>query len=157
MRVISGGQTGVDRGALDAAMDVGVPVGGWCPAGRRDENGKLPQRYAFLKETPQPGYIQRTLWNIRDADVTLILHQGSMGPGTRSTQRLCREKKKEFRVVDMTESTALVVALRFYQDHQVATLNVAGPRESISPGVQERTRAFMRDLLTELALSARKS
>ncbi|HCU87034.1 MAG TPA: hypothetical protein DGP39_05850, partial [Verrucomicrobiales bacterium] len=71
-KIVSGGQTGADRAALDWAMAHGVPHGGWCPAGRLAEDGVIDMRYS-LKETPQPEYLQRTEWNVRDSDATLIV------------------------------------------------------------------------------------
>ena len=71
-KIISGGQTGVDRAALDVALELGLPCGGWCPRGRRAEDGPIDPRYP-LTETPWDGYPQRTEWNVRDADGTLIL------------------------------------------------------------------------------------
>jgi hypothetical protein len=74
--VVSGGQTGVDRAALDAALALGLPIGGWCPLGRRTEDGPVPDRYP-LRETPSADYAERTEWNVRDSDATLILHRGA--------------------------------------------------------------------------------
>mgnify|MGYP006174065873 CR=1 FL=1 len=83
-RIISGGQTGVDRAALDAAMAAQYPVGGWCPQGRRAEDGPIPRDYP-LRETPSAEYAQRTLWNVRDSDATLVLTPGPITGGTRWT------------------------------------------------------------------------
>ncbi len=89
-RVFSGGQTGVDRAALDVALDLGFPCGGWCPSGRRAEDGPLKEIYP-LKETPSKNYAQRTEWNVRDSDGTLVLHRGSLSGGTAFTIELAEE------------------------------------------------------------------
>src|SRR5438105_15558458 len=86
-KIVSGGQTGVDRAALDVALELGMPCGGWCPRGRRAEDGPITDRYP-LSETPWSGYPQRTGWNVRDADGTLILTMGQADRGTALTQQL---------------------------------------------------------------------
>src|SRR5204862_1053873 len=90
-RVVSGGQTGVDRAALDVALGLGLPCGGWCPKGRRAEDGPLPERYP-LRETPWSGYPQRTQWNVRDSDGTLVLLNGEPDRGTRLTIELAARR-----------------------------------------------------------------
>ena len=89
LRVVSGGQTGVDRAALDLARELHLPCGGWCPRGRRAEDGVVPARYR-LRETPSTAYTQRTEWNVRDADATLILHRGPLQGGSALTARIAR-------------------------------------------------------------------
>ncbi len=149
MKIISGGQTGVDRGALDAALDLGVEVGGWCPHGRRAEDGKIPEKYAFLVETPQPAYLQRTEWNARDADATLILHAGEMGPGTKATIRLCTRRHKAHLVVDMRDKRLVRETVDFLAANMVNVLNVAGPRESGNEGIGELARGFVTAIIQE--------
>src|SRR5207247_1854205 len=99
-RIVSGGQTGVDRAALDVALELGVPCGGWCPQGRRAEDGRIDERYP-LRETPWDGYPQRTEWNVRDTDGTLVLTLGKPDRGTALTVRLERSKKKPCLVIDL--------------------------------------------------------
>ena len=94
-KIVSGGQTGVDRAALDAAMAHDVPVGGWCPKGRRAEDGVIPERYP-LKETPSDAYEQRTAWNVRDSDGTLLITDGALEGGTALTMQ---EAKRQGRPV----------------------------------------------------------
>jgi hypothetical protein len=89
-KIISGGQTGVDRAALDAAMDLGIPVGGWCPAGRRSEDGRIPEKYPLL-ETASIGYNVRTIRNIADAAVVLLLYWGKPTGGTFKTKKWAKE------------------------------------------------------------------
>ena len=100
MKIISGGQTGVDRGALDAAMELGIPHGGWCPRGRTAEDGRIPDRYQ-LRETDSPDYSFRTEQNVLDSDATLILYRGRIAGGTELTLRLARQHGRPHLVVDL--------------------------------------------------------
>ena len=99
-QIISGGQSGVDRAALDAAREMGVPVGGWCPKGRRAEDGAIAACYP-LDETPSDQYAQRTEWNIRDSDGTLVLTFGPPTGGTALTVRLADRLGKRCLVLDL--------------------------------------------------------
>ena len=101
-RILSGGQTGVDRAALDVALELGLPCGGWCPKGRRAEDGPIPSHYP-LTETPWDGYPQRTEWNVRDSDGTLILTEGEPDRGTALTRELAARHGKPCLVLDLTE------------------------------------------------------
>src|SRR5512134_3746342 len=102
-RVVSGGQTGVDRAALDAALALGLPCGGWCPRGRRAEDGAIPLHYP-LRETPTARYPQRTEWNVRDSDGTLILTRGRPRGGTAYTISVARRLGRPLLVVDLAEA-----------------------------------------------------
>ena len=97
-KIVSGGQTGVDRAALDAALALGIPCAGWCPRGRRAEDGEIPRRYP-LRETPLPNYEQRTEWNVRDSDATLVLVRGRPAGGTRLAIDATEAHGKPCRVV----------------------------------------------------------
>src|SRR5437763_11485233 len=99
LKVISGGQTGVDRGALDAALALEVECGGWCPAGRLAEDGTIPKRYPVL-ELPNSGYAERTARNVADSNGTLIISNGEPIGGTRETVDRCIEMGKPFLVID---------------------------------------------------------
>lgn len=130
--IVSGGQTGVDRGVLDAALDADVPCSGWCPAGRRAEDGRIPDRYP-LAELPAPGYAARTLRNVLDSDGTVIIHFGRLAGGTALTERMCRNHRKPLLVLDATAlvPNAAAVAIRnFVASAGICLLNVAGPRDS---------------------------
>lgn len=156
--VISGGQTGADRAALDAAMDVGVPVGGWCPSGRRAEDGRIDDGYP-LHETPSPDVEQRTTWNVRDATATLVLTLGDVDDGTAFTVDEARRLGRPVRAVrlDQTDLESEVAeVIRWIeqldgkeQGRQI--LNVAGPRESNAPGLYDSARRFMHRLLSKVA------
>src|SRR5687768_746683 len=108
-KVISGGQAGVDRAALDAALALGYEVGGWCPQGRRAEDGPIPQRYP-LKETVSEKYPTRTALNVRDADATLILHLGTLCGGSKLTAEVARRSHKPYRAIDLREPGAYAEA-----------------------------------------------
>jgi hypothetical protein len=152
-KVVSGGQTGVDRAALDVALALGIPCGGWCPRGRRAEDGRLPDRYP-LQETPTADYPQRTAWNVRDSDGTLILHDGRLDRGTALTQRLAREAGRPHLVLDLG-TAPLPEAWAWLDRHGLAALNVAGPRESRRPGIYERARRWLNELLAADARARR--
>jgi predicted Rossmann fold nucleotide-binding protein DprA/Smf involved in DNA uptake len=92
-KIISGGQTGVDRAALDAALAAGIALGGWCPKGRLAEDGPLPEHYP-LEQTPRRSYRQRTEWNVRDSDGTLVLYWGELQGGTLATVKLADQYRR---------------------------------------------------------------
>ena len=142
LTVLSGGQTGVDRAALDVALELGLPCGGWCPRGRRAEDGELTARYP-LRETPSAEYPQRTTWNVRDSDATLILHAGRVDRGTALTARIAEGQGRP--VLRLDVRTAAPSSLRdWIETERIARLNVAGPRESRSPGIYDSARRFLR-------------
>lgn len=149
-KIVSGGQTGVDRAALDVAMSLEVPCGGWCPRGRRAEDGPIPERYP-LTETPSPEYVERTEWNVRDADATLVLTRGAPTRGTAFTVELARQYDKPCRIVDLGKQSVSEPAAtrRWLGRTRARTLNVAGPRESAHPGIYHEAREFLLALLGE--------
>lgn len=122
--VMSGGQTGVDRAALDAALHLGVACGGWCPRGRRAEDGPIADRYP-LRETPSCRYEQRTEWNVRDADATLIIGPPILKGGTDLTARLASAYRRPLHIHDASEQT-----IAWLREIRPRLLNVAGPRQS---------------------------
>lgn len=140
-RLVSGGQTGVDRGALEAAIACGVPHGGWCPAGRRAENGRIPERFALV-ETASDDYAVRTEANVRDSDATLILCRGGPSGGTLLTAQSAERCGRPLLVLPLDEPVPADRVRRWVADHAVRVLNVAGPRESDCPGAE--TAAFAR-------------
>ena len=142
---MSGGQTGVDRAALDVALELGLPCGGWCPAGRRAEDGPIPERYP-LRETPEPDPAQRTAWNVRDSDATLILARGEPEGGTRLALDEARRRGRPVHVA--SPEAPPEVTRRWLAALEGPVLNVAGPRESEEPGIGAAAAAFLRKLLT---------
>ena len=151
-KIISGGQTGVDRAALDAALELRVDCGGWCPKGRRAEDGVIPARYP-LREMPQASYRQRTRRNVLDGDATLIIYDAELEGGTSETATYCVTHGKPCCMVDLAE-TGLGQAVQricvFIREHRPNTLNVAGPRASKQPAIYSTARQIMREVLLSL-------
>jgi hypothetical protein len=155
VKIISGGQTGVDRAALDVALKHGIDCGGWSPAGRLDEFGRIPDRYP-LKELKQgnkegqspdrPGgletaapwekrgiFAERTFANVRDSDGTVVIYPGKLAGGTEQTVRFCVELQRPRQLIDASklsvERGAKLIS-DFVRENQIGILNVAGPRQS---------------------------
>ena len=149
LRIVSGGQTGVDRAALDVALRLGLPCGGWCPRGRLAEDGPLPRRYPLL-ETPSADYAQRTEWNVRDADGTLVLTSGAPRGGTALTARRARALAKPLLVLDLAGEPDPRLAAAWAVAHAIHVLNVAGPREGQRPGIYARAFRFLEAVLTSI-------
>jgi hypothetical protein len=151
-KIVSGGQTGADRGALDAALWAEVPHGGWCPAGRRAEDGRIAERYQ-LTETAEPEYIVRTEANVRDSDATIVLTFGEATGGSAATIRLARRYGRPVLAVDielLDDDTAAKSVRDWLAGQELSarvTLNVAGSRESTNPGLAERVRQIVLRLL----------
>jgi hypothetical protein len=132
VKIISGGQTGVDRAALDAAFAADFPCGGWCPADRKAEDGPIPERYPMSLLTER-GARLRTLKNVQASDGTAILFNQSLSGGTKLTRDMCLREKKPFIVLDATQITverAAKAIMRFIQENELQIMNVAGPRLS---------------------------
>ncbi|HET6830395.1 MAG TPA: putative molybdenum carrier protein [Solirubrobacterales bacterium] len=155
-RIVSGGQTGVDRAALDFARANGLPYGGWCPQGGWAEDHERPpgllRRYPMLRETPSTDPARRTAWNVRDSDATLILFRpGVTSPGTEASARHAAELSRSVRTVDVLDPDAPAAVrglITSRADPQV--LNVAGPRESEAPGIYREARALLDRALSDL-------
>lgn len=142
-RIISGGQTGVDRGGLEAAMELELEHGGTCPAGRLAEDGTIPDRYV-LEEHTSAKYPPRTAKNICDADATIILTVGKrVTPGTRLTAKIAHERKKPWCAFALDSPQAAEKAVEWLREIDPEILNVAGPRESKAPGIQRTACAFL--------------
>ncbi len=152
MKIISGGQTGVDRAALDVALELGLPIGGWCPAGRRAEDGRIPDHYP-LRETRSSDSSERTRRNVEEADATLILYVRAIDEahsrGTHLTYVLAVREAKKVLTADLEHAGVMVPVARSwiepFRSHGV--INIAGPRESQSPGIYEKAREFLRQVL----------
>ena len=148
-QIVSGGQTGVDRAALDVAIELGIPCGGWCPRGRRAEDGPISPRYP-LRQTLSAAYEQRTERNVADSDATLICNVGELSGGTMLTYQTARLHGKPCFVatLDRGEPAAWADELAAWlRRHRVRVLNVAGPRASAQPHVYDQTHALLSALL----------
>ena len=149
LRIVSGGQTGVDRAALDAALLLGFEIGGWCPRGRRAEDGPISETYP-LAETASADYGQRTEANVRDSDATLILGRGRLSGGTALTRDIARTRKKPLLVLDLRTATPDDAAA-WIKRQAISVLNVAGPRESAAPGIYGEAFSYLRQVLASAA------
>lgn len=166
-RIVSGGQTGVDRATLDVAIAHGVPHGGWCPRGRRAEDGRIPDRYGLaaalpcrastvhgprrLREHDSPDYAARTEQNVVDSDATLVLTIGTPEGGTALTVRLAARHERPCLVVDLDDPPSPGSVVAWFRTNGVGVLNVAGPRESTRPGISGRAAAYLDEVLTHAA------
>ncbi|WP_202901159.1 putative molybdenum carrier protein [Methylocaldum szegediense] len=138
LKIVSGGQTGADRAALDAAIEHGASCGGWCPEDRLAEDGRIPDRYP-LQELQGGSYRERTLQNVLDSDGTVIFYFGRPKGGTEATLLFCIEKGRPYQLIDGNEiraDRAADIIRKFVAEFDIAVLNVAGPRAS------EESRAY---------------
>ncbi len=143
----SGGQTGVDRGALDAAMELGYSVVGWVPQGRLAEDGPIADNYP-LTETESARYAIRTDWNVRDADGTLIISPRPLEGGTALTEEYAVARRKPCLVYDPYQEDNIEKIVRWIQQAEIELLNVAGPRESKCPGIYHQAYRITQAVLT---------
>lgn len=150
-KIVSGGQTGVDRAALDVAIELGYEHGGWIPRGRLAEDGTVPSRYDKLQEAADEHADTRTRLNVQDSDATVILARGELSGGTAYTRLVAEELGTPHLVLDLTElnvsqaARALHEWLTAVRPH---VLNVAGPRASKDPGIYELALAVLRAALS---------
>ena len=149
-KIVSGGQTGADRAALDWAIEHGVEHGGWCPKGRRAEDGPLNQRYQ-LAEAPSEAYPVRTKWNVRDSDATVIISLAAqLTGGSKLTAGFARELSKPLLHISSHKTPDPAMALRRFVDKNfIRELNIAGPRESTEPGIAKFVAELLSDALLE--------
>jgi hypothetical protein len=144
-KIISGGQTGVDQAALDVAIDLGIPHGGWIPKGRKTEEGVLPAKYQ-LQEMPTSSYPKRTEQNVIDSDGTLIISHGRLTGGSLFTLKMAKGHRRPCLHIDLSKGTAFEDAMKiniWIEDNQVEVLNVAGPRASKDPAIYEEAKTLL--------------
>lgn len=152
MRIVSGGQTGVDRAALDVALALGIPCGDWCPQGRKADDGRISLVYP-LQETSSSAYADRTEKNVIDSDGTLIVCVGKPRGGTYFTLLCAQKHGKPYYIVDLAHQPheALASTRAWLQSQRIAVLNIAGPRESEHPGIYDVTSEWLRALFQKSA------
>lgn len=143
-KIISGGQTGADIAALDVALHYNFPHGGWCPRGRLSLDGPIPAKY-LLTETPSSGYPQRTEWNVRDSDGTVVFtYAKEPTGGSLKTVQLTKKHNKPCLHVSRSMYDPAAKIIKFVSDYDIRELNVAGSRESKEPGIYE----WVKDILS---------
>lgn len=151
IKIVSGGQTGPDRAALDIAIELNIPHGGWCPKGRLAElGGLIPHKYS-LQETDSSDFSVRTKRNIEDSDGTLIFVPKLpliVTDGTILTIQEVKEKNKPYLIFDLSNPPENNAVEQWIRCHDIKTLNVAGPRESQSPGIYSQTYIFLKTVIT---------
>ena len=145
-KIISGGQTGVDRAGLDAGIEAGLPVGGYVPKGRLSEDGVVPDIYP-MTELKSKDYKSRTRKNVMESDGTLICNMGAMVGGTALTAKIALENRKPLLIIQLDQDYQLDDVTAWLNENQIRVLNIAGPRESKRPGVYAKSKEFIDRLL----------
>ena len=136
-KIVSGGQTGADRAALDWAIENGIPHGGWCPKGRLAEDGPISTRFN-LTESPSKNYLQRTEWNARDSDGTVVFSIAQiLSGGSMKTVSFAQKHKKPVIHISRENQNPAEALIQFIRSNGIRILNVAGPRGSKEPEVGE--------------------
>lgn len=153
-KIVSGGQTGADRAALDLAIEKGIPHGGWIPQGRLTENGPLPEKYS-LHEMPTSDYSKRTERNVIDSDATLIISHGPLSGGSAYTLKMAGKHHRPCLHLDLEEvplEEAASTLSAWLSSKGIEILNVAGPRASQDPWSYEDTRRVL-EVALEIAMT----
>ena len=150
LKIISGGQTGVDRAALDVAIKLGIDCGGFCPKGRKSEDGTIPEKYPLI-EAQSDHYPERTELNVKTGDGTLIIIAGNPDRGTQLTIDLCKRHNKPCLVINLNDEKSRFDIAAWIEKNKISIINVAGNRESISPGIHEKAYRFLLKILKGLA------
>ncbi|WP_420584407.1 putative molybdenum carrier protein [Ruegeria sp.] len=152
MKIVSGGQTGVDMAALDFAHENDLTYGGWVPRGRRNEAGLIPDHLTGLVETATEKVAERTQRNAIDSDATLIFQSGSASPGTQLTVTFAQEAGKPYLIVDLRDGPEACARRikAWLLDNTIDVLNIAGPRASEAPGIGVKVRATLAKILDQL-------
>lgn len=148
-KIVSGGQTGVDRAALDVALARGIDCGGWCPAGRLADDGVIPQRYP-LRETLDMDHTVRTEHNVRDSDGTLMFYRGALQGGTAYAVLMARQLGRPVMAVDMDAPFDVAAIAAWIVGHDIRVLHIGGQRESSNPGSYQAARRRIEELLDRL-------
>jgi hypothetical protein len=151
-KIVSGAQTGADRGGLDAAIWCELPYSGWIPKNRKSEDGVIPYKYEGLKETKSADYLARTEANVVDSDATLVFCYGPPTGGSRKTAEFAQKHKRPCLAVDMDKEGTLDLACAFIAGiaEKSGVLNIAGSRESKSPGIEKAVAVMMSDVISRV-------
>ena len=146
LKIISGGQTGVDQGALDFALDQNLKCGGYCPKGRKSEKGTIPYRYP-VTEIESEEYFERTKRNIVESDGTLILKDKiEIRNGVLDTVNLCKQLSKPYKIVNIDTSEQNKEVMNWIFELDIQILNIAGNRESVNPDIRRKVYLFLINL-----------
>jgi hypothetical protein len=160
LEIWSGGQTGVDRAALDVALELGLPIAGWIPRGRAAEDGRVPMKYRDLREAASPDYAVRTHLNVNTTDATLVLSWGPATGGTKDTVVIARRLGRPLLELDLASADVELAAGRICEwlnglarpGGRPLRVNVAGPRDSQAPGAYAQATEILRRGLLSLAV-----
>ena len=150
-RIVTGGQSGVDRAALDVALDLGIDCGGWVPMGRGAEDGRIPDRYPNLREADAEEPEVRTRLNVRDSDATLLVTRGEPTGGSAFTREVAAALGRPMLHLDLSQRAlrdAILAVRSWLAWTRPRTLNVTGPRESEDPGIYDAARALLTGALS---------
>jgi len=147
-KILSGGQTGVDRAALDAALELGIACGGWCPAGRHADDGPIPARYP-LRETADMDHTVRTEHNVRDSDGTLMFYRGKLQGGTAYAVLMAEKLRRPVLAIDVEAPPAPAEVIAWLARHRVRCVHIGGQREATSPGIYAAAGGLIRDILRQ--------
>ncbi len=148
-KIISGGQTGADQAAIDVAINLGIPYGGWLPRGRKTEKGPLPDKY-LLQELPDSSYSQRTKKNVFDSDGTLIMSHGKLTGGSELTRETAKKNDRPCLHIDLNKTIvfkAVEQIKSWIETHKIEVLNIAGPRESNDPKIYKAAGEILETVL----------
>lgn len=145
-KILSGGQTGVDRAALDAAMELGIACGGWCPAGRHADDGPIPARYPLV-ETADMDHTVRTEHNVRDSDGTLMFYRGELQGGTAYAVLMAEQLGRPVLAVNLERPPAPAEVAAWLERNGVRRVHIGGQREKTSPGIYTASGRLIRDIL----------
>ena len=132
----------MDRAALDAAIEFNYPIGGWCPKNRLAEDGEIPHSYPLM-ETPSQDYLQRTEWNVRDSQGTLIIAYANLSGGTAATKEFAIQYKRPVLIVNLNEEPHIQEMKDWLEANKIKILNIAGPRESTPPGIYQQAKVIL--------------
>lgn len=139
--ILSGGQTGADRAGLDFAIESGLDYEGFCPLGRKAEDGRIPEKYK-LTETNTYGYSKRTYCNVFYSDATLIFINSDLTPGSKYTENICKRENKLYKIINFSKNEKYDIK-KWIEENNIKKLNIAGSRESIAPGIYKLTKDFL--------------